>query len=159
MTLDEVRVVLDALRAADCPVWAAGGWAVDALVGKQTRPHQDLDLAIDAAALDPALGVLEGHGYAVEVDWLPVRVDLHRPGYGAVDLHPVVFDERGDGVQEGFGAQVFLYSAGDLVRGTLPGGESVGCLSAQLQLRFRRGYQLRDVDRHDIEILVALGQF
>ncbi|WP_411721535.1 nucleotidyltransferase domain-containing protein [Mycetocola sp.] len=25
-----------------------GGWAVDAVVGRQTRPHQNLDLAVDA---------------------------------------------------------------------------------------------------------------
>ena len=27
-------------------VWIDGGWGVDALLGEQTRPHKDLDIAI-----------------------------------------------------------------------------------------------------------------
>ncbi len=30
------------------------------------------------------------------------------------------------------------------------------CLSSELQLEFRRGYELRDVDRHDIALLRSL---
>lgn len=26
-------------------VWIDGGWGIDALLGEQTRPHQDLDIA------------------------------------------------------------------------------------------------------------------
>ena len=35
-------------------IWIDGGWGVDALLGEQTRPHKDLDIAIqqkDVAAL------------------------------------------------------------------------------------------------------------
>lgn len=49
MHLSEVIEVLADLREADCRAWVAGGWGVDALVGGQTRPHRDLDLAIDGA--------------------------------------------------------------------------------------------------------------
>jgi lincosamide nucleotidyltransferase A/C/D/E len=28
-------------------VWIDGGWGVDALLGKQTRQHKDLDIAIE----------------------------------------------------------------------------------------------------------------
>jgi lincosamide nucleotidyltransferase A/C/D/E len=27
-------------------LWIDGGWGVDALLGEQTRPHRDLDIAI-----------------------------------------------------------------------------------------------------------------
>jgi lincosamide nucleotidyltransferase A/C/D/E len=27
-------------------IWVDGGWGVDALLGEQTRPHKDLDIAI-----------------------------------------------------------------------------------------------------------------
>ena len=27
-------------------LWIDGGWSVDALLGQQTRPHKDLDIAI-----------------------------------------------------------------------------------------------------------------
>jgi lincosamide nucleotidyltransferase A/C/D/E len=149
---DEVLAILDQLRAGGCRVWVAGGWGVDVLVGRQTRPHRDLDLAIDAAGLEVGLTILGRRGYVVETDWLPVRVELGRPGYGWVDLHPVVFDPQGDGIQAGFDGEVFRYPAADLVQGSL-NGTTVGCLSRSLQLCFRQGYELRPVDHHDLALL------
>ena len=151
----EVQAVLDTLQDAGCRVWVAGGWGVDVLLGRVTRAHRDLDLAIDAAGLEAGLDRLSRRGYVVETDWLPVRVELHRPGRGRVDLHPVVLDEHGDGVQAGFDGEVFRYPAADLVRGHLDGVE-VGCLSARLQLVFRQGYPLRPVDHHDLPLLTSL---
>jgi lincosamide nucleotidyltransferase A/C/D/E len=152
----EVREVLEALRAAGCRTWVAGGWGVDVLLGHQTRAHRDLDLAIESSGLKPGLDALEALGYLVETNWLPVRVELHRQGRGRVDLHPVVFDERGDGLQAGFEGSVFHYPKDGLVHGHLDGVE-VACLSRELQLEFRRGYELRDVDRHDLALLRSLG--
>jgi lincosamide nucleotidyltransferase A/C/D/E len=45
MDLGEVLGVLGDLANAGCAVWV-GGWGVDALVGRQTRLHRDLDLAL-----------------------------------------------------------------------------------------------------------------
>jgi lincosamide nucleotidyltransferase A/C/D/E len=64
-----------------------GGWAVDALVGHQTRPHRDLDLFVDAAAVDDIVGWLTARGYTAETDWLPARLEL-RSGSLRVDVHP-----------------------------------------------------------------------
>ena len=36
------------LQSAGVRVWLDGGWSVDALLGEQTRPHADLDLAVPA---------------------------------------------------------------------------------------------------------------
>ena len=88
MPLAEVLAVLGALREAGCRVWVAGGWAVDALVGRQIRAHRDLDLAIDVTDEERALGILQRRGYAVETDWRPVRLELAAAGVGWVDLHP-----------------------------------------------------------------------
>jgi Aminoglycoside-2''-adenylyltransferase len=74
--LGEVLGVLADLTGAGCSVWVAGGWGVDALVGRQTRLHRDLDLALDARNETVALRALERRGYRVESDWRPVRVEL-----------------------------------------------------------------------------------
>ena len=150
---DEVVRLLDALSQAGSRVWVAGGWGVDVLVGRQTREHGDLDLAIDADGLAAALASLAMLGYRIEVDWLPVRVAL--VGDGRVDLHPVVFDGHGDGVQAGFDGEVFHYPAEGLTVGTMD-GRPVPCLAADLQLSFRQGYELRDVDHHDLALLHGL---
>lgn len=38
---------LDALFInSKCPYWISGGWAIDLYLGRQTRPHEDLDISI-----------------------------------------------------------------------------------------------------------------
>ena len=34
----------DLLRSTDIPFWLRGGWAIDFLLGRVTRPHSDIDL-------------------------------------------------------------------------------------------------------------------
>jgi ribosomal protein S18 acetylase RimI-like enzyme len=49
----------------------------------------------------------------------------------------------------------FEYPPGCFATGRI-GRSVVSCLSAEQQLRFRTGYELRNVDRHDIALLIAL---
>ncbi len=101
MEQDEVHAVLDALGTAGIPTWVAGGWGVDALAGRQTRAHRDLDLLVDAERLEDCLSILTARGYAVETDWLPVRVEVGAAGRGWVDVHPVRLAADGSGGQAG----------------------------------------------------------
>ena len=151
---DEVLEVLADLSGAGCRAWAGGGWGVDALVGRQTRPHRDLDLAVDAGDEGRVLEVLTGRGYRVETDWRPVRVEL-ASSRGRVDVHPVVFDDRGDGVQAGLDGAVFHYPSAAFTTGSLR-GVAVPCLSREQQVRFRQGYAPREVDRHDLALLAQV---
>ncbi|MCG7284607.1 amino acid transporter [Cellulomonas sp. ACRRI] len=152
----EVHRVLDALATAGCRSWVAGGWGVDALVGRQTRAHRDLDLALDAAGEAAAVGALAVLDYAVETDWRPVRVELAAPGGRWVDLHPVAFDARGRGTQAGLDGVTFDYPPGCFVTGTID-GRLVGCLSAAQQVAFHTGYPPRAVDLADLALLGRLG--
>ena len=152
----EVHRVIDALTAAGCPAWLAGGWGVDALAGRQTRAHRDLDLLVETGRLDAAVAALARLGYAVETDWLPVRVEVAAAGNRWVDLHPVAFDAGGNGVQAGPDGTTFEYPAACFVTGRI-GEREVGCLSLDRQLEAHDGYQLREVDRHDLAVLRGLA--
>lgn len=156
MRLAEVLAVSRAFTAAGLPHWVAGGWGVDALAGHPTRPHRDLDLAVDAAWLDRAVALLAGLGYVPETDWLPVRLELAAPGRGWVDLHPVVFGPDGDGRQAGLAGASFDYPAADLVTGSVA-GHPLPCLSARLQRLFHTGYPPRAVDEADLAVLARLA--
>jgi lincosamide nucleotidyltransferase A/C/D/E len=156
MPAGEVHRVLDALAAAGCRTWIAGGWGVDALVGRQTRPHRDLDLLVEAACLDRALEALAPLGYVVETDWLPIRVEVAAPGPRWVDLHPVVFGDDGHGVQAGPDGTSFEYPAACLVAGSLD-GRPVACLSVDRQIDAHTGFEPRDVDRADLMLLRGLA--
>jgi lincosamide nucleotidyltransferase A/C/D/E len=153
--LGEVLGVLADLTEAGCSVWVAGGWGVDALVGRQTRLHRDLDLALDADNETAGLGVLERRGYRVETDWRPVRVELVREGRGWVDVHPVAFDATGHGRQADLGGGQFDYPPEEFDQGAL-GGVRVPCLSRDQQLLFHTGYEPRLIDLLDLALLDRL---
>lgn len=156
MLLEEVLAVISILGSAGLRCWVGGGWGVDALVGRQTRPHRDLDLALDADQLDRAVALLAGLGYAAETDWLPVRLELAAAGGRWVDLHPVVLDVHGNGRQAGPDGTSFDYPAADLVSGALD-GHQLPCLSAARQAVFHQGYPPRPTDLHDLAVLAGLA--
>jgi lincosamide nucleotidyltransferase A/C/D/E len=155
MDLGEVIGVLADLAEAGCAVWVAGGWGVDALVGRQTRLHRDLDLAVDARNETVALRVLERRGYRVETDWRPIRVELIAEGRGWVDVHPVDFDAAGHGRQADIGGGQFDYPPDAFDRGSL-GCVCVPCLSRDQQLLFHTGYEPRAIDLLDLAQLERL---
>ena len=148
----DVLAVIDALAAWDVEVSIAGGWAVDALLGRTTREHGDLDLAIDAESVDSAIGVLADLGLHDIVDELPARIVV-TDGRRAVDLHPVVWAADGTGRQTGTGGEIFEYPPGSTEAVGAIDGRPVRCLTPQLLVRFHEGYEPRDVDRRDVAAL------
>ncbi len=157
MRAADVFDVLDRLDAAGVRHWVGGGWGVAALVGRLTRAHRDLDLAVQADDFDRCLDVLAALGYLPETDWLPVRIELGAPDDRWVDLHRVKFGQDGYGRQEGLGGTYFDYPPGAFTSGSI-GGRPIPCLSAAQQRQFRTGYELRPQDPHDLAELAALEE-
>ena len=155
MLWDQVIEVLDGLDRAGVRHWVAGGWGVDALVGSETRPHRDLDLAVDAEDLDACMATLADLGYTVETDRLPLRVEVAATGERWVDVHPVRFDTQGQGIQGDPAGTHFQYPATAFAVGLLD-GRRVRCLSADQQSVFHSGYDLRPQDQHDLRLLAAI---
>src|SRR5215472_15272022 len=96
----DVIEVLDALDAVGVPVVIEGGWGVDALLGSTTRDHSDLDVALERSLLPLAQVVLEKLGFdhaAAAEPGLPARFVMKDGRGRQVDLHPLVFDEAGNG--------------------------------------------------------------
>lgn len=155
MTAEQVLIVVDELVRAGCWVSVEGGWGVDALVGRATRSHRDLDIGLDARNEATALAVLESLGYRVEADWRPTRVELAAPGGGRVDVHPLAVDSEGNARQSGLNGESYLYPAASFVTGRIL-DRPVTCLSAAQQLEWHHGYDLRESDRADLSFLRKL---
>lgn len=156
MDADHALAVLGALDRAGIRAWVSGGWAVDAMAGRQTREHGDLDLALEAPRLDDALALLAAEGYAVTVDWLPARIEVGAADGRRVDIHPIRFARDGSARQAGLDGAEFHYAADGFTVGRI-GGVTVPCLSIAQQRRFREGYPPRPEDVHDIGVLDALA--
>jgi lincosamide nucleotidyltransferase A/C/D/E len=155
MPVEEVLAVVRVIRAVGCRFWLEGGWGVDALVGRQTRPHRDLDIEVDGAFEDEVLTALHDMGYAIETDWRPNRVELAAPGRGWVDVHPVVIDDEGNARQAALEGGWHEFPRSFFTSGRL-GGVPVPCVSITAQRLFHSGYELRDVDLHDLAVLDEL---
>ena len=152
MHTDAVAAILTVIRDADITVWIDGGWGIDALVGRETRPHKDLDLIVSAADSSRLHAVLAERGYRV-IAGVPSG-GVYENGLGArVDISTVTFDDRGrahrftsTGGQENCPADAFA-GTGHI------NGMAVRCLSVEAQINAHRGYEPDDKDRHDVALL------
>jgi lincosamide nucleotidyltransferase A/C/D/E len=164
MPAEDVIKVLEQLTRADVETWVVGGWGVDALLGRQSRPHNDLDLimAADGAALWRARAALTALGYSRQLEEeLPDKGPMSRHlvaanGIGqCVDLHPV-----------NLSAAPFTPGAADGTLVPTPrvvgrlGGHPVPCVSAEVHLALKLCHErlspLQAKDQEDIGLLQGL---
>ena len=55
MDASTVRRLVAQLEQAGIQVWLDGGWGIDALLGRDTRPHHDLDIVVRVSDVPKAL--------------------------------------------------------------------------------------------------------
>ena len=154
MAAHDVLAVLDVLGAAGVPAWLDGGWGVDALVGTQTRDHEDLDLVVAREHVGAACAALAVQGLTVLTDEQPTRL-LVGDGSRAIDLHPVRFDAEGAGWQALPDGAEFRYPPAGFRGVGHVGSRHVACLSAEVQDLCHRGYAPDEKDDHDMRLLHA----
>ncbi|MBW6436152.1 aminoglycoside nucleotidyltransferase [Actinoplanes hulinensis] len=153
----DVTAILDALEAHRVEVCLSGGWAVDALLGEQTREHSDLDLWAPAAHLEWLFRALAGRG----VDRIfprpgdrPWNFVLHDGARLRVDLH--LYERFPDGRLH-FGSPVggVTFPAAALNGQGVIDGQPVRCEVPEWAVRWHTGYPPRAADRHDVPLLCA----
>ncbi|HLI32016.1 MAG TPA: hypothetical protein VKU89_04655 [Solirubrobacteraceae bacterium] len=145
-----VREVAQQLEAAGVEYWISGGWGLDALLGEQSRTHDDLDLVVVGAARAEA--ALSDLGFSL---WYRSRSDApmgarivlrdHPVAGHAIDLHPI------DSAQD-----QLSFSAGMIE------GKSVPCLHVDAQIALHSGYRnanyrKRRRDRADAALLQRIA--
>ncbi|HMK10995.1 MAG TPA: GNAT family N-acetyltransferase [Acidimicrobiales bacterium] len=153
VSADSVLTVLDALEAADVEAVVDGGWGVDALLGRERRPHGDLDLIVLGDQLDRIVGALAPLGYRTALDTLPITTVLAAPRDRRVDLHPTVANDHGDRIQAQRFGRIWANPASTLDGAGVIGGRPVRCLTVQGQVLSHLGYVPDDGDRADMHAL------
>jgi lincosamide nucleotidyltransferase A/C/D/E len=149
----QVLAVMDLLAAEGVIGWIDGGWGVDALLGEQTRPHADLDLAVDEKAVHRLVPRLRTEGYSVLRDELPAGIALRHDDGREVDLHPLALTPDGGGDQQQPGGRPPWHygppSVGHI------NGRPVPCNSLDTQLRSHLGYEPDQDDYADMRALAG----
>ena len=153
MKADDVVEVLDVLEAAGVDVWVNGGWGVDALVGDQTRPHDDLDVFISSAHVDAVQDVLRPLGFVLMEDELPQAFVLRDPADRRVDFHPLAMQPNGSGVQHGLAGETWTMPADGFLGDGFVGGRRIRCVSPEEQVREHLDYEPRETDYADMRLL------
>ena len=70
--------LLDDLRRDGVPVWLDGGWAIDALIGDQRRPHDDADLVCTLSDVAALTDTLARQGYVLAGGAAPKSIRARR---------------------------------------------------------------------------------
>lgn len=146
--------VLEHLQASGIPAWLDGGWAVDALLGEQTREHDDLDLVTrleDSARIE---NVLAERGYVTGYGGPPRSFELVDSAGHQVDVHPAAFTPDGDGVYKMDSGQDWIYPAGGFSGVGRILGHEVACLTPDVVIvNHTTGYALDEAHERDVQAL------
>jgi lincosamide nucleotidyltransferase A/C/D/E len=155
MPPEAAGTLIVALQRHGVAACVGGGWAVDALVGKQTREHSDLDIWVDAVDFEGLVAAFADQGVDRLYPWpgdRPWNFVLHDGRSRRVDLH--LYETLGDGrLHYGSVNAPFMFSREDLSGMGEIAGVSVRCEQPEFALQNHTGYELREVDRHDVAVL------
>jgi len=148
------------MEALGIETWLDGGWGVDALLGKQTRPHADLDIFIQKKDAPRARALLESRGYQ------EIKLEIARPfnyvladnAGREIDVHVFNFDNKGS-FTYGIGEKTEIFSVAVLDGVGEIDGKTVKCISPEWTVKWHTGYKLRESDYQDISALCNKFKF
>lgn len=155
-------------------LWLDGGWGIDALLERQTRPHKDLDAFVKTADLATLTYVLQNHGFSLKEIWSenrwisypqPVCLIENPDQHGEIATAFVLHDQRGHEIDihagdfNDTGGFIpawncnLIFTPDALTGRGMIAGLPVQCLSAVMHLRTHSGYELQPKDLHDLTYL------
>jgi lincosamide nucleotidyltransferase A/C/D/E len=153
-TLEDLIPYLDLFDEMELYISIDGGWGVDALLGHQTRPHEDLDFLIEKADSDRLVTAIRELGF-IDVhsnDHTEWNFVMGTPDGKNFDFH--VLERRSDGnYNSGSSANPVLVTAESLTGTGTIGGRTVRCPTPEFLIDSHRGYTLKETDMHDVTAL------
>lgn len=149
MTGQAVIELVELFEQNDLEVIIDGGWGVDALLGRQTRPHADLDIVVAYRDVQKLRLVLEGKGFTdvPRPDTRPVNFVMGDACGRLVDVHTYTLD------RENHPEQGLDYPLESLQGEGRIKGHRVRCIDVRNMVQFHSGYALDENDYKDVKAL------
>ncbi len=162
---EELLLVVERLESEGIPYWLAGGWGVDALVGRCTRRHKDIDIVIDDFERNETRVRKAFHALGfdhVTLDkggvWMPRRSNFEDDAGHRIEVLDIDWDHL---------REVFALDPAREPESTWPveelalevltvgaiNGRHVPCLTSGAQLLFHTGFPLEGTGRSDVSLL------
>lgn len=149
MDARDVAEVVAFLEGHGLEVFVDGGWAVDALLGEQTRPHSDLDIAMPHKQVPRLRELLAARGYGERPreDTWECNFVLADANGREIDVHSYILDDAGNNVYGVPYVSEHLTGKGSI------NGYPVRCISPVWLVKFHTGYELDENDFRDVQAL------
>jgi lincosamide nucleotidyltransferase A/C/D/E len=149
MQAPDVIEILDLLEGAGIEVYVDGGWGVDALLGRQTRTHADLDIALPHKHVPLLREILTARGYrdVPRDDTRDCNFVLGDSGGRLLDVHSYTFDDTGKHI---FGV---AYAPHHFTGTGVIEGRPVKCIPPDIMVEFHTGYEVDKDDYRDVKAL------
>ena len=155
MSAWDVVDLLDTIEAAGIDVWLDGGWAVDAALEIQTRPHDDLDLVVELGNVEALIDILQRRGYVLVRGSAPKSFEMTDPDGRQVDVHPIALSDSGDGAYLMDDRREWIYPAAGFAGSGRVSDRDVRCLTAAVQIICHAGYEPHRTSYDDVWALCS----
>jgi lincosamide nucleotidyltransferase A/C/D/E len=149
MTSSNVLNLYNWFKQNGIAVWIDGGWCVDALIGRQTREHADLDIAVHRKDNAKLRRLLENDGYneVIRSDSSEFMYVMEDETGISVDIHTFEYDDNGKNI---YGIE---YPFGSLTGTGIIDGQEVNCIDPEFMFRFKTRYEPKEKDIQDVRAL------
>ena len=146
----DAAAILNLATEHGIKVFLDGGWGVDALIGRETRMHNDIDLFIEDADYHRFVEILKDRGFSEVIEeYTTENHTVWKDGKDRiVDLHRFSYVQNDMISYEGELFPQTVFSG----RGTI-GNSAVDCIEPQSQVMFHLGYEHDENDAHDVMLL------
>ena len=146
---NDVINIYNLLENNNIGTYIDGGWGIDALLGKQTRTHADLDIAVQHKDILKLRELLRARGYkdAERADAKDYNFVLSDVNGHEIDVHSYTFDSNGNNI---YG---IAYPADSLTGTGTINGQPVKCIALEWVIKFHENYKPREEDLKDIQAL------
>ena len=164
LTAQDAVALCQLLERYHIRFWVMGGWGVDTLLRRETRPHKDLDLLVALGDLTTFWQVIGEHGFRLQYEWEERRwierdgtrwataFVVADPQGRELDVH--VIDLGPDGAILQLYDPPWAFPISITAEGGIA-GVTVPCVSKEMQLAMHNGYELPEGQRRDLDLLQA----
>jgi len=164
LTAGEAIELCDALAGAGVRYWVVGGWGVDALLGRETRPHKDLDILVLVDDLPRLRRIFASMGFELssvwEESWIigsdaeawPTAFVATDAAGRPIDVHLIEIE---DGRIIQHYEQQWPLPPSFATTGTIA-GRDIPCATLAAQLAMHTGYALPEAHQLDVDLLSGI---
>ena len=155
VSITDVKQILQLAIDAEIKVFLDGGWGVDALIGYETRAHNDIDIFVEKKDYQSFIQIMRDNGfYEIRMEYTTtshtVWEDVKKR---IIDLHCFEYTENNEILYEGTCFPSSIFSG----KGKIDGIE-VSCIEPYSQVMFHLGYEFDENDVHDVKLLCETFQ-